>query len=153
MQDREKKAKARELKGKILNVHFLLVLSGLADIYSQFGAVVNITQLVYLLPHERFDHFMKAVDLFNIMEQSLCDHSKCNSLAPEGMGQRQKCLWPFYHKSKETLQERNEIRSIPIFLQYAVQSAGLQRETRRQSVVARNNNRGDAEESADEKIK
>ncbi len=56
-----------------------------------------------------------------------------------------------YHKSKETLQERNEIRSIPIFLQYAVQSAGLQSETR--SVVARNNNRGDAEESADKKIK
>ena len=133
---REKAAKARELKGKILNVHFLLVLSGLADIYSQFGVVVNITQLVYLLPHERFDHFMKAVDLFNIMEQSLCDRSKCDSLAPEGTGQRQKCLWPFYHKSKETLQERNEIRGIPIFLQYAVQSASLQSETRRQSVVA-----------------
>ena len=62
-------------------------------------------------------------------------------------------MWPFYHKSKETLQERNEIRSIPIFLQYAVQSAGLQSETRRQSVVARNNNRGDVEESADKKIK
>jgi hypothetical protein len=92
---------------------------------------------------------MKAVDLFKIMEQSLCDHSKCDSLVPEGTGQ--KCLWPMYHKSKETLQERNEIRSIPIFLQYAVQSAGLQSETR--SVVARNNNRGDAEESADKKIK
>jgi hypothetical protein len=56
-----------------------------------------------------------------------------------------------YHKGKETLQERNKIRSIPIFLQYAVQSAGLQSETR--SVVVSNNNRGDAEESADKKIK
>ena len=126
----------------------MLVLSGLADIYSQFGVVVNISQLVHLLPHERFECFMKAVDLFQIMGQSLCDHRKCDSLAPEGRDQ--KCLWPMYHKSKETLQEKNEIRSIPILQQYAVQSAGLQSETRRQSAAAKNNKR-DAEESADKK--
>jgi hypothetical protein len=116
---REKAVKARELKGKILNVHFLLVLSGLADIYSQFGVVVNISQLVHLLPHERFERFMKAVDRFQMMEQSLCDHRKCDLLAPEDKDR--KCLWPMYHKSKETLQEKNEIRSIPILQQYAVQ--------------------------------
>ena len=117
-----------ELKGKILNAHFLSLFSGLADIYSQFGVVVNILQLALLLPHERFEHFMKAVDIFQRMEQSLCDHRKRESLAPEGTDQ--KCLRPMYHKSKETLQDRNEIRSIPILLQYAVQSAGLQSETR-----------------------
>ena len=41
---REKGDHARERKGKILNVHFLLKLSGLADAYGQFGAVVNVTQ-------------------------------------------------------------------------------------------------------------
>ena len=61
---REKAAKAKELKGKILNVQFLLVLSGLADIYSQFGVVVNITQLVQLLPHKRFDRFMESCGSF-----------------------------------------------------------------------------------------
>ena len=146
---REKAVKARELKGKILNVDFLLVLSGLADVYSQFGVVVNISQLVHLLPHERYERFMKAVDHFQSMGQSLCDHRKCELLAPEGADQ--KCLWPIYHKSKETLQERNEIGNIPIFMQYGVQSAGLQSETRRQSANARSNNR-DAEENADKKI-
>ena len=66
--------------------------------------MVNISQLVHLLPHERFECFMKAVDIFQRMEQSLCNHRKCESLAPEGTDQ--KCLWPMYHKSKETLQDR-----------------------------------------------
>ena len=37
---REKGDSAKELKGKILNVHFLLLLSGLADVYDQYGVVV-----------------------------------------------------------------------------------------------------------------
>ena len=39
---REKADSARELKGKIMNTEFLLVLSGLCDIYEQFGAVVQV---------------------------------------------------------------------------------------------------------------
>ena len=39
---REKADKAMELKGKILNAEFLLLLSGLSDIYEQFGAVVQV---------------------------------------------------------------------------------------------------------------
>ena len=39
---REKADTARELKGKIMNSEFLLVLSGLCDIYEQFGAVVQV---------------------------------------------------------------------------------------------------------------
>ena len=49
---REKGDQARELKGKFFNVHFLLNLSGLADAYRHFGAVVNVAQIVHLLPHE-----------------------------------------------------------------------------------------------------
>ena len=45
---REKADKARELKGKILNVNFLLTLSGLVDIYEMFGAIVQVTQMVHL---------------------------------------------------------------------------------------------------------
>ena len=44
---REKGDKAKELKGKIFNVRFLLTLSGLADIYEQFGIIVNISQMIH----------------------------------------------------------------------------------------------------------
>ena len=43
---REKGDKARELKGKFLNLSFLLTLSGVADIYDKFGQIVQITQMV-----------------------------------------------------------------------------------------------------------
>ena len=48
---REKADKAMELKGKVLNLSFLLKLSGLVDIYEQFGCIVQVTQMVHLLPH------------------------------------------------------------------------------------------------------
>ncbi|CAB4009077.1 Hypothetical predicted protein [Paramuricea clavata] len=76
---------ARELKGKILNVHFLLNLSGLADAYEQFGAVVNVAQMVQLLPHERYEMFMEA---------------------------KIRCLWPLNHEDKKTLKDKNEIRVV-----------------------------------------
>ena len=40
---RDKGINARTLKGKILNVDFLLCLSGLVDIYEQFGVIVQVT--------------------------------------------------------------------------------------------------------------
>ena len=52
---RNKADKAIELHGKILRLDFLLTLSGLADIYDQFGVIVQVTQMVHLLPHERLD--------------------------------------------------------------------------------------------------
>ena len=73
----EKGDNAPELKGKILNVHFLLNLSGLADAYGQFGAVVNVAQMVHLLPHERYELYMKAVEHLADMTKCLSDQSKC----------------------------------------------------------------------------
>ena len=58
----EKGGKAQELKGKILIMQFLLNLSGLADVYGQFGAVVNVAQMFHLLPHERYELYMKDVE-------------------------------------------------------------------------------------------
>eukprot|EP00112_Aurelia_sp_Birch-Aquarium-sp1_P002197 Seg1236.6 transcript_id=Seg1236.6/GoldUCD/mRNA.D3Y31 product="hypothetical protein" protein_id=Seg1236.6/GoldUCD/D3Y31 len=85
---REKGDKARELKGKILNAHFLLNLSGLADAYGQYGVVVNTAQMVHLLPHKRYELFMKAVNQFGKICQCLNDHRKCQSFATPG----KKCL-------------------------------------------------------------
>ena len=45
---RDKADKAMELKGKIFNVEFLLLLAGLSDIYEQFGAVVQVNFELWL---------------------------------------------------------------------------------------------------------
>ena len=100
--------KARELKGKILNTCFLITLSCLADAYGQFGLIVNVAQMVHLLPHERLELFMEAVDVLPKIEECLDDHSKCNSLAPES--KKQRCLWPLNQADKKGLKEMNEIR-------------------------------------------
>ena len=125
---REKGDQARELKGKILNVHFLLNLSGLADAYGQFGAVINVAQMVHLLPHERYEMYMNAVGKLEKMAQCLSDHSKCESLVP--LGEKIRCLWSMKHKDKTSLKEKNEIRSIPIVSSHEIQAAALQTLTR-----------------------
>ena len=43
---------AKQLLGKVLNARFSLTLSGCADIYSQYGVIVNVVQQVSLLPHQ-----------------------------------------------------------------------------------------------------
>ena len=57
---REKADTARELKGKIMNAEFLLLLSGLCDIYEQFGRVVQviivITSLEILFTFSHLDY-------------------------------------------------------------------------------------------------
>ena len=127
---REKGDKAKELKGKILNVHFLLNLSGLADVYEQFGAIVNIAQMVHLLPHERYELYMDAVDMLGNMAECLSDHSKCSSVI--GPPKKVRCLWSLNHADKKTLIDKSEIRGIPVMSQYGIDAAGLQCQTRHQ---------------------
>ena len=76
---RDKADKAMELKGKIFNVEFLLLLAGLSDIYEQFGAVVQVTQMVHLLPHQRYDLYQKAVKRLTAMADCLLDHDLCKN--------------------------------------------------------------------------
>ena len=118
----------KELKGKILDVHFLLNLSGLADVYEQFGAIVNIAQMVHLLPHERYELYMDAVDKLDNMAKCLSDHSKCSSVIgpPKKVGS----LWLLNHADKNTLIDKSETRGIPVMSQYGTDAAGLQCQTR-----------------------
>ena len=62
----EKGEKAQELRGKIL-MQFLLNLSGLADVYEQFGAVFNVAQMVHLLPHKRYELYMKVAERLDMI--------------------------------------------------------------------------------------
>ena len=108
---REKADKAFQLRGQILNVSFLLTLSGLGDIYQQYGKIVNVAQMVRLLPHERYDLFMKAVNEYEPMLSCLDDHSKCNILLPN---EDDSCYWPLYHADQKTLRESQMIRGIKV---------------------------------------
>ena len=43
-----------------------------------FGAVVNVAQMVHLLPHERYELYMKAVERLDMIK-CLSYHRKCKS--------------------------------------------------------------------------
>ena len=125
---RNKADKAAELHGKILSVDFLLTLSGLADIYDKFGMIVQVTQMVHLLPHERLDMYYKAVKQMRSM--ALCqDHSKCAEFSDRGA----KCLWPLNHEDKRTFSEKGKIRDLTVINKQGIRSAGLQVVTRREA--------------------
>ena len=48
----EKARVAKQILGKLLNLQSLLRLAGYADVYAQYGKIINVTQIVNLLPHE-----------------------------------------------------------------------------------------------------
>ena len=128
---RENADKAKELKGKILNVVFMLTLSGLVDLYEQFGTIVQITQMVHLLPHERLDLYNKSVGHMRNMALALEDHKNCEKyLQPDT---KIKCLWPKNHGDKKSLLESKEIRGLKIVGNHPVRAAGLAVTTRRQT--------------------
>ena len=104
------------------NLDFLLILSGLADIYEKYGHIVQVTQMVRLLPHERLDLYNEAVNSLRNMAHCL-NHQNCEqySLSEDKV----KCLWPLSHKDKLTYAEEGTIRGLPIRTQHSVPAAGL----------------------------
>ena len=146
----DKGDQARELKGKILKVHFLLNLSGLADVYGQFGAVINVAQMVHLLPHERHKMYMDAVGKLGNMARFLSDHSKCESFST--VDEKVRCLWPMNHKDKTSLKERNEIRGIPVISSHEIEAAGLQTLTRRERERDEIRKGVDAQQTSDKQL-
>ena len=129
---REKADQAMELQGKILNVYFLLTLSGLADAYDQYGVIVNVAQKVHLLPHERLDLHNLGVGVLQSMIGCLQDHEKCSQVAlPDS---KVKCLWPLNHTDKRTLAAEGKIRSLTVTNQQQTRAAGLSARTRQTTV-------------------
>ena len=107
---KEKASEAKQCLGKLQNVQFLLTLAGCADVYGQFGKIVNAAQIVDVLPHERFELFMKEVGMLNKMVKCLCDHRNCAKFVEKKVT----CLFPLFHADKESLQTKGEIRNIPV---------------------------------------
>ena len=98
---REKASEAKNLKGKSLNVRFLLTLAGCADIYDQYGKIANVTQIVNLLPHERLGLFTKEVDVLQAMAKC------CGKFVDEKA--KVKSLFPIFHEDKKPLSTKGEI--------------------------------------------
>ena len=147
---REKASEAKELKGKLLNVRFLLTLAGCADIYDQYGKIVNVTQIVNLLPHERLELFTKEVNVLQAMVKCLTDHENCGKFVDEKA--KVKCLFPIFHDDKESLSTKGEIRNVPVLDQNAVVAADLlsrTRNMRRQATILQSVN---AEKQVEERL-
>ena len=95
-QNNEKLADARRLLKAVNNKQFALELSGISDVYNQFGHLVNIVQKVNLLPWERYDQALDQIMVFETMEYTVLSHDRCVSSGDE-------CLWPRFHSDQETL--------------------------------------------------
>ena len=114
---RDKARTSREVKGKIMNVRFQLTLSSLADIYDQFGKVVNTAQEVHLLPHERIDRYFEAVEEMKLMEKCLAHHEDCHICKPNS-DPKTVCLWKLNHADKDSLKKSKSIRGLPVIDQH-----------------------------------
>ena len=131
----------------------------------------QITQMVHLLPHQRYDLYQKAVNVLSSMAETLQDlgaccgavncHEKeergetsiCETLPSDDHNEvHDKCLWKRNHASKASLKQSNTIMKLSVTDTYGVPAAGLQVITRRtyKDIVA--NNKEDVEVKTNTKL-
>ena len=101
--DQEKRNDATRLLNAIRNKRFCIHLSGIADVYDVFGTLVNIVQQVNILPHERYDNFIKVLDkMFRMISQV---DDTCIG---------EKCVWPRYHADKNEMVKNGTYQNVEI---------------------------------------
>ena len=110
---RQNGSDAAALSSSILNAKFLLRLTGLANIYSQYGFLVNKVQEVNLLPHERLEGFESA----NAKLKKMADCVENCNLCPV-KDDKKVCYWPDFHAAEATWKEENKICSLVVPDQY-----------------------------------
>ena len=103
--NKDKVTHANQMLKKLDNKKFLLSQAGLCDIYSLFSAVVCDLQKVNQMPFERYDSFMKKLQLLQKMTETVHDHSQCDS---------KKCYWPKLHSYKDNITSGNLSNDIRI---------------------------------------
>ena len=110
-EDRNKAKEISNIQGKILNLKFVLQLSGSCDIYNRFGHGINILQTVNMLPHTKFDQFVDVVtsglsSMADTVDPKLCPcDQNVNS---------DKCLWPLLHKDLREVATKLTYRGVTI---------------------------------------
>ena len=126
MQDvRDKGEAATNMKGRLVNMKTLLELSGLADVYEEFGKMINCSQMYRLLPHDRQHQVDESVN--NLHCLALHFGTECSG---DGF-----CKTPYFHKAKHTLLNENRFHEVPVF-DLRPGRAGVSSQTRRQSQAA-----------------
>ena len=89
---------------------------------------MNNTQIINLLPHERYSFFMKEVEMLDKMHTCLPDHLKCDQYAGTNTGI--KCLLPLLHADKDSLQSSCKIQNVVVVNRAPVVAGGLERRIR-----------------------
>ena len=102
--ERQKAADAEKLMNSICNVKFVLILSGITDIYEKYGELINVFQKVNSLPHKRFDTFIHVCNKMKMMSERM-NHDECEAKS---------CLWPTYHDDVKKLDDTYKYMGIPI---------------------------------------
>ena len=126
MQDvRDKGEAATNMKGRLVNMKTLLEMSGLADVYEEFGKMINCSQMYRMLPHERQHQVDESVN--NLHCLALHFSTECSG---DGC-----CKTPYFHKAKNTLLNENRFHEVPVF-DLRPGRAGVSSQTRRQSQAA-----------------
>ena len=119
---REKGDKARQLRGKLFNKKFVLLLAGVSDIYEMFGVAVQITQDYRLLPHQRLFQLKNVFGIIDGMSQCV-SHSQC--VKPLG-----RCNFKLFHGAVDSLITDGTVQDIVILDTNPEEAAGTQIMTR-----------------------
>ena len=72
---------AAAYRSKIFTRKFILKVTGMSDIYNVYGNITNILQKVNVLPHEKYDMFVKLIDKLKMMVKTV-DISFCSVCSP-----------------------------------------------------------------------
>ena len=114
-------------------------LSGISDIYEQFGHIANICQIVDILPFERYDAIFKQTERFRMMIDCLFDHQEC---IQNDEIVSQKCLWPRLHACVSCLEKgtfqgvniKNDRAERPYFTKSSDREPDFSIETEKQKI-------------------
>ena len=106
---KSKASDAASMQGRLLNKQFLLRIGAEADIYNQYGILINIAQTVDILPHDRLDGIDRTITHLEEMQLSIklenCDKSK-------------PCKWPVYHNALQSLERESKIYDVVVIDDY-----------------------------------
>ena len=122
----EKAQKADHVMSKIYNATFLLGLSSLVDIYTVYGHISEILQIVDIMPFDRKDKYDKKLEEFvNMLEDLDFDKCACSIFFDYTGGKyceddearemaAEVCTWRTFHGDIRELKERGTYRRVVV---------------------------------------
>ena len=91
--EKDKAKNASDMLKKLKNKKLFLQNAGTVDIYKVLSQLVCEMQIVNLLPHERYDKFLKQMDRLQNMISTVDENSSCAEL----------CLWKMLHSDSNCI--------------------------------------------------